>query len=550
MPKITIDNQVIECRGGIPVLQAALEAGWDVPHYCYHPGLSIVASCRLCLMEMQMPHPKTGEPAWVPKLFPSCQTPVKEGMVVRFESAKVRENQRSCMEYFLLNHPLDCPVCDQAGECYLQDYSFKFGSSESRMVDEKLKNPKKDIGPRTLLYQDRCVMCTRCVRFTDEISGTHELCVVNRGSRCEIDVFPGQPLDNPLQGNVVDLCPVGSLLDKDFLFKQRVWYLSGAASVCPGCGTGCAIRIDHNEGVVWRLKPRYNPGVNDWWMCDDGRFGWKYLNDKERLVSPILRRGSAVQSTNWEDVSEIVQYRFAQHAAKHGADKVVVVLSPMMACEEAWLLTRFIRRVAPESTIATGFVPTAGDDQSFPVGCQPGQAKFTIRREKCPNRRGIEMIAKQAGGSTCDFEAFIKQAGEGQFSAGWIAGGYPDKKWVSKELAKAVSSFELLVVQDIFPNPLTESATLVLPSCVWAEREGSFVNHAGKIQPFERAVNPPEGAKRDGQYLFEIAGFAGLFSTERVRELMADALPEFAALQRSPTDRQDVNTQTAGVSVG
>jgi len=238
MPKITIDSQTIECREGIPVLLAALEAGWDVPHYCYHPGLSIVASCRLCLMEMMMPNPKTQELSWSPKLVPSCQTPVKDGLVCRFNSEVVRKNQTACMEFFLLNHPLDCPVCDQAGECYLQDYSYKFGHPNSRMVDQKLKNPKKDIGPKTLLYQDRCVLCSRCVRFTDEISGTHELCVVNRGSRGEIDVFPGLPLDNPLQGNVVDICPVGSLLDKDFLFKRRVWELRGTDSICPGCATG------------------------------------------------------------------------------------------------------------------------------------------------------------------------------------------------------------------------------------------------------------------------------------------------------------------------
>ncbi len=213
MPRITIDDKQIECREGVNVLQAALEAGWDIPHYCYHPGLSVVASCRLCLMEMQLPHPKTRELGWVPKLFPACQTPARDGTVVRFDSEVVHTARNRCMEYFLLNHPLDCPVCDQAGECHLQDYSYKFGQPTSRMVDTKLVNPKKDVGPRTLLYSDRCVMCSRCVRFTQEISGTGELCITNRGHRTEIDVFPGIPLDNDVQGNVVDICPVGALLD-------------------------------------------------------------------------------------------------------------------------------------------------------------------------------------------------------------------------------------------------------------------------------------------------------------------------------------------------
>ena len=485
-----------------------------------------MASCRLCLMEMQMPNPRTGEMGWAPKLFPSCQTPVKDGMVVRFDSDKVGENQRSCMEYFLLNHPLDCPVCDQAGECYLQDYSFKFGEAGSRMLDQKLKNPKKDIGPRTLLYQDRCVMCTRCVRFADEVSGTHELCVVNRGSRAEIDVFPGMPLDNPLQGNVVDICPVGSLLDKDFLFKQRVWLLQGAQSICPGCSTGCAIRVDQNENVVYRLKPRYNAGVNDWWMCDQGRFGFKYVHDRRRIVRPLLRRGSETETPRWEDIPQIIGYRFEQQVAKRGADSVAVVLSPMMACEEAWLLARFVRSAAPEATVVTGFVPVEGEDQLFPAGCKPEQVKFTVRNEKCPNRRGVELITDKAGGNKCDFEAFVKRAGEGAFSAVWIVGGYPDK-WVPKELNKAMAGVELLVVQDMFDSDLTSAASLVLPACAWVEREGCFMNHAGKLQPFERAVDPPEGAKRDGQYLFEIAGHAGLYSGDRVREMMAEEIGAF-----------------------
>ncbi len=534
MPKITIDNQEIECRNGIVLLQAALEAGWDVPHYCYHPALSVVASCRLCLMEVMAPHPKTGELGWMPKLVPSCQTPVRDGMIVRFDSDKVHENQRSCMEYFLLNHPLDCPVCDQAGECYLQDYSYKFGNPDSRMVEEKHKNPKKDIGPRTLLYQDRCVMCSRCVRFTREIAGTGELTIVNRGSRAEIDVFPGLPLDNKLQGNVVDICPVGCLLDKDFLFKQRVWDLKNGDSICPGCSTGCAIRVDHNDEVIYRLKPRFNPGVNDYWMCDEGRFGWKYALDKERIAAPILLRGSDQTTPCWEDIPEIVSYRFEQIIEKHDAGRMAVVLSPMMACEEAWLLVRFMGMYAPQATLVLGHVPLAGSDEYFPIGCGPDDAKFTIRKEKCPNRRGVELIIQKSCHPQATFEEFVSGCRDKKFAGAWICGGYPDKGWVSKELAAAAGALELLVVQDMFPNALTEQAELVLPFCAWAEREGSFMNHSGLIQPFERAVDVPDGARRDGQYLYEIAGFTGLFDSQRVREMMAEEIEEFRQIHESP----------------
>ncbi|HNQ22211.1 MAG TPA: 2Fe-2S iron-sulfur cluster-binding protein [Phycisphaerae bacterium] len=533
MPRIIIDGRPIDCREDISVLQAALDAGGDVPHYCYHPGLSIVASCRLCLMEMKVPNPRTQEPDWSPKLLPACQTPVRDGMEVRFHSERVRENQRSCMEFFLLNHPLDCPVCDQSGECWLQDYSFKFGRAESRMIDEKCKNPKKDVGPHTLLYQDRCVMCTRCVRFTQEISGTSELCVVNRGSRCEIDAFPGKPLANPLQGNVVDLCPVGALLDKQFLFRQRVWLLTSTPSICAGCATGCAIWVDHNQGTLWRLRPRYNPGVNDWWMCDDGRFGWRYVHDGKRIAAPRVRRGSEQTTPDWAAVPQLVRFRIEEHVRRHGGATLAAVLSPFMTCEEAWLLIRVLRDKAPASTLVLGPVPTAGETRHFPVGATGNTVKFTIQAEKCPNRRGIELLLAAAGGNVLTFEQFAEQAGKGEFKGAWIVGGYP-QPWVDKATAKLAAQFELLIVQDIFENDLLPGAAIVLPACAWAEREGCFVNARGLIQPFQRALNPPAGAQRDGQYLYEIAGFQGLYSGVRVRAMMAEKIPAFAQLHEPP----------------
>lgn len=532
MAKIIIDGRDVECRDKVSVLDVALEAGWDIPHYCYHPGLSVVGSCRLCLMEMKMPDPRTKEMAWSPKLVPSCQTLVKDGLEVRFDSAKVKENQARCMEFFLLNHPLDCPVCDQAGECLLQDYSERFGSATGRMVEAKDKNPKKDIGSKTLLYMDRCVSCSRCVRFCEEIAGTGELCIVQRGSRAEIDVFPGVPLENALQGNVVDICPVGSLLDKDFLMQQRVWLLRGAPSICPGCSAGCAIRIDHNDGRVWRLKPRYNPGVNDWWICDAGRFGWKYVNDPKRLDRLIVRRGRAVETPDWSVLPEIVRLRLNEVVSRDGAAKIAAVLSPWMSCEEAWLLARFIREAAPEATLVMGPVAAEGEDETFPK--DDGQAvKFTIRAEKCPNRRGIEMILSGMGGNVASFEQFVEKAGEGAFSAAWIAGGSPGE-WVTKELAKAVESIGLIFAQDLFPNAVTQAAAVVVPACAWAERSGCFVNCDGKIQPFEAAIAPLEGCQRDGQYLFTLAGETGVYNAARVRKMMAEQMPQFSDLHVPP----------------
>ncbi|GMU25071.1 MAG: (2Fe-2S)-binding protein [Phycisphaerae bacterium] len=534
MPKIFIDGNEVHCREKIPVLQAALEAGLDVPHYCYHPDLSIVASCRLCLMEMKMPDPKTKEMTWAPKLVPSCQTPVKEGMEVRFNSPAVVNNREKVMEYYLVNHPLDCPVCDKAGECYLQDYSRGYGNAYSRAVDAKVKNPKKDIGPNTLLYQDRCVLCSRCVRFTLEVAGTGELSIVNRGNRSEIDVFPGTPLANKLQGNVVDLCPVGALLDKDFLFRQRVWFLSSQDSICRQCSTGCAIRVDQSKNVIHRLKPRYNPGVNGWWICDEGRFGWKFVHDENRISLPLLRRGTATETPAWEPIPGIIRHRLSQIVEKHGPASVAVQLSPEMCCEEAWLLADFVRRIAPGATLSLGDVHVVGEEERFPAGATDGDVKFVIRPEKHPNRRGIETILQAMGGSVATREDLWKRVAQGEFKAFWVVGGYPQAGWATEPLVKAAPTAELLIVQDIFPGPLTEAAEIVLPFCAWVEREGTFVNHAGKIQPFQRAIDPPEGALHDGQYLYAIAGHGGLYTGQRVREMMAATMPEFKELHLPP----------------
>ncbi len=538
MATIIINSRPVKCEEGTPVLRVAIDAGFDVPFYCYHPALKIVASCRLCLMEMRSKDPRSGEMVWSPRLIPSCQTPARDGMEVRFDSENVRQNQRAVMEDYLLNHPLDCTVCDQAGECWLQDYSQKYGNALSRMIEPKTVNPKKDVGPRTLLYQDRCVLCSRCVRFCREIAGTGELCVIRRAATAEIDAFPGMPLTNKLQGNVVDICPVGALLDKDFLFKQRVWYLRTAKSICPNCSVGCAIKVDHSNGRVWRLRPRYNPQVNTWWICDEGRFGWKYIQSDRRLLAPRL--GKAGRAT-WDAAFEAVG-RWLEGAGRAEQGKsAAVVLSPMMACEEAWLLARTVREAAPQATLVIGPVPSQGDDELFPVDTtDENLAKFIIRAEKCPNRRGVEAVIAAAGGPRMDFDEFVAAAGQGRFEFAWIVGGYADE-WVSQDLAHAAGKIGRLIVQDIFPSPLSERAEVVLPSCAWVEREGMFINHDGIAQPFERALPAPVGMQADGQYLYRLAGGQGLFRSEQVREQMVAEVPEVGEVYVPPVEARGMH---------
>jgi len=509
MPKITVDGQVIECKDRTNVLQACMDAGLEVPRYCYHPGLSVVASCRICLVEVE----------GIPKMVPSCQTPVREGMVVLTKSPKAVASQKQVMEYLLINHPLDCPICDQAGECTLQDYSYQFGRSQSRFEEDKAKKPKKDVGLNIYLYSDRCIMCTRCVRFTREVSGTSELYVDGRGHREEIDIFPGRPCNNKLAGNVVDLCPVGALLDKDFLFKQRVWLLKRSASISPVDAGGENIYLEHNEGVVYRIKPRYSAEVNGWWISDDTRYSYKILKDEKRLLtSRKTQYGSQV------DVSADKAIETALTELRHlGAEpgSLYAMLSPMMACEEAYLLGKAIRSLDPQAVLVIGPVPTAAADDVFQHS-QTGKQTFVIKAEKVPNAAGIRRVLGMLGGPTATFEEFTKadKPELKKLKGGWIVGGYLST-WLPKDLP-ALFKKGFKVVQDLLPSSLADSADVLLPSAAWAEKDGCWENFAGKIQAFTQAVAPPQSIVKDGDVYLQILGEHYLYNASAVRAEMGD----------------------------
>jgi NADH-quinone oxidoreductase subunit G len=297
---LTIDEHSVEAPKGQTILDAAKMVGVQIPHYCYHPGLPIVGSCRMCLVEIDK----------VPKMQPSCATMVSEGMVVHTKTPQTLQNRRSVLEFLLTNHPLDCPVCDQAGECELQNFYMEHGLYDVRHNEDKTKRKKAyPIGPHIILDQERCILCTRCVRFTRDITKTFELGVIDRGHRSEIDVFPGFELNNPYSGNVADLCPVGALTDRDFRFKCRVWFLGSAQSICPGCSRGCNIDIHFNERFnpryhdqrVHRLKPRYNEEVNSFWICDAGRYAYHSIDAPNRLKVPMLKRNETFQESTWAE---------------------------------------------------------------------------------------------------------------------------------------------------------------------------------------------------------------------------------------------------------
>ena len=529
MPTVTINNQPVEIgeQERLNCIQAAQKAGVEIPHYCWHPDLSVVASCRMCLVEVGDKKPD-GTVAMQPKLVPGCQTPVKDGTVVIADSPKVKAAQKATLEYLLLNHPLDCPTCDQAGECGLQDYSYKYGRGYSRLNEPKNIKPDKDyIGDQITLFTDRCIMCTRCVRFTREVSGTAELQVTSRGTHEEIDIFPGEPCNNKLAGNVVDLCPVGALCSKDFLYEQRVWWLKTKKSVCADCSTGCSVVIDQNHDAVFRLKPRYNPQAQGSFMCDDGRFGWKYIASDKRLEGPVQRDNGAVRSTSWDVILPALREAL-ETAAKQRPEKVAAVFSPWMTVEEAYLLAKYLKALSPKITLAVAKARVEGEDDTYPKdvhGRPVDPVKFTIRAEKAPNRRGVEAVLQH-------FQGSVIPAGDvlsGAFDTLYIAGGDPQGTLTEAQVA-GLAKTRLLIVQDLLASPLTDRAHYVLAGGSWAERDGAFVNHAGLIQNITRAIHGPEEARPDGRILSELTGRGALFNAPRVRAEMAKEISAFAPM--------------------
>lgn len=535
MATVIVNNQPVDIGDEkLNLIQAALKGGVFIPHYCWHPALTVVASCRMCLVEVGEKKPD-GSVQMQPKVVPACQTPAKDGTVVVTDSQKAKYAQEQTLESLLINHPLDCPVCDKAGECTLQDFTYNYGRSESRMIDEKFAPPNKpNIGEQISLFTDRCIMCSRCVRFTREISGTAELTIINRGEHAEIDIFPGEPCNNKLAGNVVDLCPVGALCSNDFLYKQRVWYLKHAKSVCPDCSTGCSIYVDSNKDVTYRLRPRENPQAQGYFMCDEGRFGFHYVNAEQRFVRPLVRRDDKLTPTPWEEILPVLRREFQQAASKDGSS-VFGVLSPFLTCEEAHLFARWFKGLSGETRLALGPVPVIGQDDTFPKdrkGRPVEPVKFTIRAEKCPNRRGVEEVLRHYQSEVIGFDQVLWAAGEGKVKALYLAAGYPPRPggWISAEQATGLKAVPLLAVQDLLPSPVSDLAGFVLPAAAFTEKDGCFVNHAGLAQAIRHASQPPVETHTDGQVFSDLAERRGLAHAATVRAELAREVPFFAAL--------------------
>lgn len=512
MPSITINGKSCEFQPGQMIIQVANAQGIEIPQYCYHDGLSIVASCRICLAEVWQPNPRnnnTLEP--IPKLVPTCQTACADGMVVYTDSPKAMANQKAVMEYLLINHPLDCPVCDQSGECFLQDYSFEYGRGVSRFEEAKVKQPKKELGPHVYLYADRCIMCTRCVRFTREVSETAELTVQGRGNKEEIDIFPGIALDNELSANVIDLCPVGALLDKDFLFTQRVWFLKGTPSIDGLTASGDNLRVDHNDGLIYRIKPRTNLRVNKWWISDEIRYSYKHVHSADRLRSARRKQFGLQVDSDFNRA-----YRDAISGVTNAVaagKRLGVMISPMLACEEAYALCKLALSLDPKAILCVGPVPMHGQDKTFPPN-KPGG--YRIYAEKAPNARGVKRVISamvQAGENKAqivDWVQFISQGRGGQIGAAIITGNYPSQ-WATPDLlamATTNASKPFVVLMDTLISPLADAADIVFPSATWLEKAGTFENANNLLQAFEQAILPVDPSKTEGQIALDLLAAA------------------------------------------
>jgi NADH-quinone oxidoreductase subunit G len=441
----------------------------------------------------------------------ACATPISPGMEIYTSTPGVKQMREGVLESLLINHPLDCPICDQAGECKLQEYSVEYGQAQSRFVEPKVHKPKTvDLGPRIVLDAERCILCTRCIRFTKDIAGDDALGIINRGSYSTIAAYPGTPFANNYTLNTVDICPVGALTSKDFRFRMRVWFLKETRSVCTSCGTGCSITIGSREDAIYRYEPRENDAVNSSWMCDAGRLNYKWVGREDRLTKVQGPRSKAQgQSATWAavlgEISELLR--------KAAPGSAAIVASARQTNEELFLL----KKIATKLKALTDSVPRTGEGD-----------KLLVSADKNPNTNGAwrtGIAAKPMGSQIAKIADGIKS---GAIKTLIVFGEDVTKHGISAEL---LGKLETLIVSDILPNKTTDAAHYLLPGCAHAEKRGSFTNVKGRVQRFMKAVEPKGDARPEWEFLHElvynVTGQNGFVNIEGLFNQMAAEVPAF-----------------------
>ncbi len=495
MPLLKIDDREIKVAAGTTVLDAALANDIEIPHYCYHPVLEIVGSCRMCMVEIE----------GMPKLQVSCNTRIgnappdrkvdgKYDMVVRTKSDIVKKVRENTLELLLLNHPLDCPVCDQAGECFLQDYSFRYGRAHSRFEDEKRVRPAEDLGAGVVINQNRCIMCTRCVRFTREISGTGELFVQQRGNSTKISVLEDKPLDNLLAGNVTDICPVGALLSKNYIHRNRIWNLDRQPSVCQECSVGCNVDIYHQNGEVFRTSARENLKVNGYFICDTGRYSYHDYEAVERVTSPMIRKDKKWQKISWDGAFKEIFEKLGRK--KEGdSNKVAGIFSPFHTSEANFMFARLMQNVFKERAVTSTLPLPKEEEKKFPGG-------FRISDDRSPNWRGLTEV------SSYIFEDIFNEIKKQKIKLMYALDDGVNRE-LTQEWKDLLRNLDFLVVQTYAMTPLAERAHLLLPGAAPLEREGTLMNDSGRIQ-WLQPVLPLQGSSRsDWQIVMEVMNTVG-----------------------------------------
>ena len=513
MALIKLNDLEIEVEDGTNIVEAAREHDIEVPHYCYHPGLSRPANCRMCLVEPYGPIPgappgtigparqlATGCTLTVRAAPPERKLEEKYDAIIRTDSTRVIKAREDILEFLLVHHPLDCPVCDQAGECDLQDFSYRHGHDKSRYLEVKNVPPKKDLGPDILLYSTRCIVCTRCIRFCEEVSGSGELGLINRGSHDEIDIprshegTPIQLLDNKLAGNVVDICPVGALISKDFLFKSRPWFMEKANSICSGCSVGCNVTVEYKADGLYRIKPRFHEDINQHWMCDDGRLGYHYVNSDDRLQLPQKRVDGELVTTQWADALTLI----TENLSEVDATDIVVIGSAQGTNEDNYVLQQFAHDVLKTTQLGL-FGQLPGEEHKFP--------QFTIEADKNPNTAGARTVLGSANGNVVleGDTLWEKVAGA---KVVYLVSGVPERPLEDAE-REALEKVDFLIVQDVLPSEVTELADVVLPGTTFAEKDGTFTNSTGWVQRIRKTIDPPGEAQVDWKITQQLAKHLG-----------------------------------------
>ena len=537
MPKFTLNNQEIEAKQGQTIIQAAADHGVEIPHYCYHQDLPIDGNCRMCLVDVEK----------MPKLTPACTTIVNEGMIVRTDNTRVKEAVRGVLEFLLINHPVDCPVCDQAGECRLQDYYMVYGlhTSEIPLGMKVRKRKVIDLGPMVVLDQERCVLCSRCIRFFDHVTETGEMQFFGRGDHVAIGTFEDRPLDNPYSGNVVDICPVGALTSRDFRFKCRVWFLHATDSVCGGCSTGCAVRIDHRDGAIFRMIPRRNPEVNKSWLCDEGRLSFHELNNTERIQRPLLKGSDGSQSpVDWADALRSVDSRLKDISKLNGPGAVLGFGSPSATNEALFLFKRYLQN----QTGATQFdFRVASEDKNV----SEREDEILRRMDKHPNAMGaikLGLISSELNG----IQGAIKAARDGRIKAGVVMFLTPLVRRTGDEVAEMqvlelVNALEYSVVLAAHAAEWQRAASVVLPVTAWSEEGGTYTNFEGRVQFAGKAIEPVG----DALPLWEV--FAMLLHTSGAESRWMSPEDVFVTMTEQAQAYRDISLEQArlpGVVVG